>query len=269
MSKLAVIDPARVDLSTLAALLLRLDQRDSLDNQHKILTMLAARTLGKLRGMPALRLLIHALDRWGGNSSHFAAAGAISIAFDRLLDSEDFYIEELAQAANNPNSPKVVPPAPDIVRLLFEPYSGLGLNVDLMDEIRTCRQEFRRNFGDPVDGPCPIPGYAPAVAALVNGPIVGTIRKVALDNMESLADRLTPGDIACLTEPRIVDALFENAGAFLIDEVEANASLGERLRRRNTRFASFKQDYLHSFRDGQSLVLWPAQGTRSVAGLYR
>ena len=87
-----------------------------------------------------------------------------------------------------------------------------GTNADLVKEVRSCRGEYIRNFGQPPSGKSPQPESAPVVTSLVNGPIVGRITLVTLASMESLADKLGSADIACLTEPRIVDALFEQPG---------------------------------------------------------
>jgi hypothetical protein len=267
-SKLAAIDTSRVDLSTLAALLVNLDRHDSLDTQQEILARITARTLGKLRGIPEVRVLIHALVNWGGYASQLAAAGAISIGFKGLLDSEDFYTEELAHQAGKKKGVDLATeaPPPDIARLLFDPHSGLGTNIDLMREVQERQREFEQNFGKAVEGPWPVPCYAPAIAELINGPIVGRVRKVTLANMEDLADRLGPRDVACLTEARIVDALFEDAGAFLLNEIEIGSPLDERLRRRGIRFACMTKDSINRLHDGQSLVVWPASKSRPATG---
>ncbi len=266
-SKLAAIDVSRVDLSTLAALLLSLDKHEQRDEQREILARMMARVLGKLRGNPVVELLLHVLVEWGGNASHLTAAGAIAISFEGVLDTDDFYTQELVELTGKLKLPLVPPPSPALGRLLFEPYSGLGTDADLVNEVRSCRGEYIRNFGQPPSGKSPQPESAPVVTSLVNGPIVGRITLVTLANMESLADQLGSADIACLTEPRIVDALFEHAGAFLIDDSELDAPLGNRLHRRGVRYASFATSTLRGFEDGRALVLWPSIKGRPSAGL--
>jgi hypothetical protein len=74
--------------------------------------------------------------------------------------------------------------------------------------------------------------------------------------MEAKADRLGPQDIAVLTEPRIVDALFDGAGGFLIDEQQANTALGTRLRARGVRWATCSAERTATIRDATVLVWW-------------
>jgi hypothetical protein len=83
--------------------------------------------------------------------------------------------------------------------------------------------------------------------------------------MEAKADLLGPTDIAVLTEPRIVDALFEGAGGFLIDEQQANAPLGTRLRARNVRWATCSAEALERIRDGM-VVIWRARKGKPALG---
>ena len=83
--------------------------------------------------------------------------------------------------------------------------------------------------------------------------------------MEAKADLLGPTDIAVLTEPRIVDALFEGAGGFLIDEQQANAPLGTRMRARDVRWATCSAEALERIQDGMA-VIWRARKGKPAAG---
>ena len=265
-SKLAAIDPSRVDLSTIAAVLHRLDRRPALGTQERLVAMMTARALGKLHGTPIVDALLYALVEWGGEASHVAAAGAISTAFDDK-DPDVFYTDELKRLACDAKAQPVRPPSSRIARLLFEPYTGLGLKLDVEKDVRLSRDDYTRAFGDwQPDGNWPELVYAPPATSLENGPLVGRLRRITLANMESLAERLGPTDIACLTELRIVDALLEDAGGFLIDDQQSDAPLGKRLRNRGVRFATFRHDILERFEDGSVLVLWPFHKGSSPSG---
>lgn len=83
--------------------------------------------------------------------------------------------------------------------------------------------------------------------------------------MESFADILGPADIACLTEPRIVDALFEEVGGYLITDEEAGQPLGVRLQGRAARFATYGTDAIRQFEDDTLITVWPGPATGFMA----
>ncbi len=229
-SKLGEVDVARVDLSTLAAILHALDQRGGLSNDERTVAVMIGRTLGKLRSTLPAGVLIHALANSGGNASHLAAATAISTGYDDL-DGPVFFTRELADLTSDRASGAMVePPSLSLARLLPEPR------------------------------PVPVP------ARLENGPLVGTVRKVTLANMEALADSLGPTEIACLTERRIVDALLDGASGFVIEEQQADEPLGRRLGRRNSRFATYDGAVLQTLGDGDALVLLPGLDGKPASG---
>lgn len=266
-SKLAEIDPARVDLSTLAALLQNLDDRPALDGPAMSVAGMVGRTLGKLRGSPLVDALLCALSEWGGNASHLAVAAAVSCALDER-DGPVYTTAEIQQrAAQAGPAAAVAPPAPRIARLLMDPHLPLGLNLDLDREIRNAREDYMRAFGawDPAVEPWRELRYAPPLTQLHGGPLVGTLRRVTRADMEAKADLLGPTDIAVLTEPRIVDALFEGAGGFLIDEQQANAPLGTRLRARDVRWATCSAEALERIQDGMA-VIWQARKGKPALG---
>jgi hypothetical protein len=267
-SKLAEIDPTRVDLSTLAALLQNLDDRPALDGPARNVAGMVGRTLGKLRGPPLVDALLYALSAWGGNASRLAVAAAVSCAFDKR-DAPVYTTAEVQQrAAQAGLAAAVAPPAPRIAPLLMERLLPLGLNLDLDLEIRNAREDYIRAFGawDPAAAePWRDLRYAPPLTQLHGGPLVGTLRRVTRADMEAKADLLGPTDIAVLTEPRIVDALFEGAGGFLIDEQQANAPLGTRLRARDVRWATCSAEALERIQDGMA-VIWGARKGKPALG---
>jgi TIR domain len=267
-SKLAEIDPTRVDLSTLAALLQNLDDRPALDGPARSVAGMVGRTLGKLRGPPLVDALLYALSEWGGNASHLAVAAAVSCAFDERDAPVYTAAEGRQRAAQAGPAAAVAHPAPRIARLLMELLLPLGLNLDLDREIRNAREDYMRAFGawDPATvEPWRDLRYAPPLTQLHGGPLVGTLRRVTRADMEAKADFLGPTDIAVLTEPRIVDALFEGAGGFLIDEQQANAPLGTRLRARDVRWATCSAEALERIQDGMA-VIWRARKGKPALG---
>lgn len=212
----------------------------------------------KLRSTALVDALLHALVEWGGDASHAAAAAAISTAFDER-DPVVFYTEGLKRAALDAKAPPPRPPLPRTVRLLLDPDTRLGRNTHVAEDVLRSREDFTRAFGaGQPNGIWPELVDAPPATKLENGPLVGTVRRVTLANMESFADRLGPTDIACLTEPRIVDALLDGAGGYLIDDQQADAPLGTRLRVRGVRFATYERHILEQFKDGDVLAMWPS-----------
>jgi hypothetical protein len=257
-SKLAEIDPSRVDLSTMAAVLHRLDQRPVFGRQEHVVAIMVGRTLGKLRNTALVDALLHALVEWGGDASHVATTAAISTAFDDH-DPVVFYTEELKRLALEAKAPPIRPPLPRTARLLLDPATRLGRNASVAEDVLRSRNDFARAFGAyQPNGIWPEIVNAPPATKLENGPLVGTVRRITLANMESFADRLGPTDIACLTEPRIVDALLDGAGGYLIDDQQADAPLGTRLRVRGVRFATYNRHILERFEDGSVLAMWPS-----------
>jgi hypothetical protein len=146
-SKLAEIDPTRVDLSTLVALLQNLDDRPVLDGPARSVVGMVGRILGKLRGSPLVDTLLYALSEWGRNASHLAVAGAVSCAFDERAAPIYTTTEVQQRAADTGAAAAVAHPAARIARLLMEPLLPLGLNLDLDREIRNAREEYTRAFG--------------------------------------------------------------------------------------------------------------------------
>jgi hypothetical protein len=266
-SKLAEIDTSRVDLSTLAALLQNLDDRPALDGPAKSVAGMVGRTLGKLRGSSLVDALLHALSEWGGSASHLAVAAAVSGTFDER-DPPVYTTDEVQRRAAQAAPARAVPPPTSrIARLLLEPLKPLGLNFDLDREIHNAREDYVRAFGawDPDVEPWRELRSAPPLSQLHGGPLVGTLRRITRADMEAKADLLGPTDIAVLTEPRIVDALFGGAGGFLIEEQQADAPLGTRLRARGVRWATCSADAVARHEEGMAVV-WRARKGKPAPG---
>lgn len=265
-SKLAEIDPSRVDPSTLAALLQVLDRRTALDGPGQSVAAMVGRTLGKVRGSPLTDALLHALAAWGGDASHIAVAAAVSCSFDDR-DPPVYTTREVRERAARASGARAVPaPLPRIARLLMDPLQPLGLNLNIEGVIRNARADHDRAFGawDPGAPGWSALQYAPPVTELVGGPLAGWARRVTRTNMEAQAGQLGPTDIAVLTEPRIVDALFDGTGGFLIHAQDVNAPLGVRLRARGVRWAACSADTMAGIEDGTAIVWWNSGSTHTV-----
>jgi len=263
-SKLAAIDAAQVDLSTIAGVLHRLDQRSTLGTQERLVALVASRALARLRGSSVTDALLWALAEWGGDASQIAAAFAIS---GSLADSDVFYTDALREMTGEAKKCSLHAPSSRIAMLLLEPLGRLDLNPSIASDVQQARADYAQAFGawdHKMDGSWPNLAYAPPASRLTSGPLAGTVRRVSLDNMESLADQLGPAELALLAQPRIVDALFEHAGGFLIDEREIEAPLGDRLRSRGARFATYRPELLGKIQEGSALVVWPTKGVGSA-----
>jgi hypothetical protein len=89
-------------------------------------------------------------------------------------------------------------------------------------------------------------------------PFMGTVAKATADTMEDLALRVDATHVVCLTQPRIVDALFERAGALLILPQE-DPSQAQRLIGRDVPFAVLDADRMAQLDDGDQIVVEPGR----------
>jgi len=74
-------------------------------------------------------------------------------------------------------------------------------------------------------------------------------------------------DVAWLTEPRIVDALFEGVSGYIIAQEEAEGPLGVRLHGRGARFAAFGTEAFEQLESGMAIALWPGRTENDAQGL--
>jgi hypothetical protein len=73
--------------------------------------------------------------------------------------------------------------------------------------------------------------------------------------MADLADRVEVSAVACLTEPRIVDALFDGCGALLVEEQDPDSPQCRRLRGRRVPFAMVSPEVMARLTDGDHVVV--------------
>ena len=210
--------------------------------------MMIGRTLGRLRERPAAALLLHALLWRRGHASRQAVATATAVG----IDGDDGPLSFTAE----------------MTRLTEEAGPACPPDSALMARIRSLG-------ADPWASPEALHALAPDIVAaphptsMGHGPMAGRAYRVTLQNMESMAARLGPQDIAVLAEPRIVDALFDRVGGFLIRADQVDAPLGRRLAMRQARCASFDRYVIDQIDDGTALALWTAEGDETANKLLR
>jgi hypothetical protein len=73
--------------------------------------------------------------------------------------------------------------------------------------------------------------------------------------MVQLADEVTLADVVCLTEPRVIDALFDRAGAVLSAEPDVDAPRHQRLQGRSIPFAVIAPKTMLSLKDAHSVAV--------------
>ena len=107
-------------------------------------------------------------------------------------------------------------------------------------------------------------GAAARVAAIGGISMCETVVKATTTNMERLALQVNASNIVCLTEPRIVDALFDAAGGLLIPVQDENSPQCRRLIGRNVSFAMLEPERMASLKDGDPIEI-DSRKTRIVS----
>jgi hypothetical protein len=263
-SKLAEIDSALIDLGALLRVATQLDARATFNNKKETIALLLGRVAAKLRGTDLGDLLIQTFGE-GGTAARIAAIGGISMAEE--LAPSVFYVSELAAgyaARSASRSGAREPPSRKLQALL----SGIDLDQSLVvqHQLKIARDDLRRAFA--IDD---LPyGYswfalrrAPPAFHQHRAPFMGTVVKATTANMEELALRLNASHVACLTEPRIVDALFDRAGSLLIPLQDENSLQCRRLNSRSLPFAMLAPERMADLNDGDHIEI-EADRTRVV-----
>lgn len=255
-SKLAEIDLALIDLGALLRVATLLDARSPLNGKKASAAMLLGRVAAKLRGRDLGDLLIQTLGE-GGAAARIAAIGAISMAQSRAPSL--FYTTALAAMHGAPGSATALgldPPSRKLQALLY------GIDLDqppvVRQQLQIAKDDLHRAFGID-DLPYGYSWSALRCAALRRArpavhphraPFMGTVVRATTANMEALALEVDGSCVVHLSEPRIVDALFEGAGALLIPLQDADAPQCRRLIGRATPFAMLDADRHAEIEDG-------------------
>jgi hypothetical protein len=256
-SKLAEIDSQLVDTSVLLRLARQLDAKNVISNEQKSVETLLGRVLGKLRGTPAGDLLIKTVIE-AGRSSRIAGIISISLTYHR--GAPVFYVSELERAHERRDNEEELhrdPPSKRMLALLFA--SDLGQHQDVVEALRIAKQDIQHDFpGTELPHAYSWLGLRPGIA--VKGthlaPFMGIVVKATLDNMNKMGGKKNNvSTVACLTEPRIVEVLFQNCGALLIPEQNADSHQCRRLRGRGVPFAMLSKETMALIEDGDAIVV--------------
>jgi len=255
-SKVAEIDPAFIDLGTLLRVAARLDARAPITNKKASVAVLLGRIAAKLRGTDLGDLLIQTLSA-GGAAGRIAAIGGISVAEEQAPSV--FYVSELAAvhaAGVLPRGVALEPPSRKLLALLF------GIDLDqpsiVRQKLEIAKQDLRRAFA--IDD---LPyGYtwfalrhAPPAVYRHRAPFMGTVARATTANMEDLALRLDASHVVCITEPRVVESLFDRAGALLIPLQDESSPQCRRLRGRSVPFAMLDEEQVADLKEGDHVEI--------------
>lgn len=252
-SKLAELDPRLVDTSALLRAISRLDAIEAVSDEIAAIELLFGRVVAKLRDTPAGELLIKTLAG-GGRASRIAAAGGIGVTDQR--SGAVYYLTELKRlSAATP----AIPVAPPSRRLLGELMDlDLDQHESVTRVVRALRAELQSAYPG-IDFPYghfwPIRREPLLPAAAHNTPFAGTLVKVTLKNMVERSAGLEVSTVACLSEPRIVDALFDRCGALLILQQDPESPQCRRLRDRHVPFAMLTPEFMAGLADGEHVVV--------------
>ena len=191
-----------------------------------------------------------------GRSSRIIAAGAIALSYQR--SGPVFYLSDLEKLHQARAQQQDLPSGPPSRKLLGELF-GLDSNQDVsvQQEVHLAKQDIEQDFPG-IDFPYPLSWGIHRnieVANVYNTPFMGTIIKATLSNMVDIVDDLDVSNVACLTEPRIVDALFDNCGALLILPQDPNSPQCRRLQDRGIPFAMLSQEVMSKLSDGDHIVV--------------
>ena len=264
-SKLAELDPALVDMGTLLRVAAQLDA-SPLNDKKSSLAMLLGRVAAKQRGTERGDLLIKALST-GGAAARIAAIGGITMGEQRA--SSVFYSGALA-ALHTTGTPlpsgALEPPSRKLQAMLS------GIDLDQPDLVRrhldNARYDLRRDFGID-DLPYGYSWFAlrkePVPDHLHHGPILGTVARATIANMEELALRVDASHVVCLTEPRVVDALFDRAGAIVIASQADDSPLHHRLTSRAVPYAAVGEGRMAELGDGDHVAVEARRVMRVVS----
>lgn len=253
-SKLAEVDSRAVEQSAVWAALTKLDGIGKLFLERRAAAALGGRVVAKMRGSDLGDLLIHVLST-GGSASRIAAIAGITMG--EVDEGPVYYLPEFEDIAGKKTVPykPAIPPSHHLIALLDVIANCESDDVQLV--LKNGIVELQQNFDD--KSPVHIDGWEllreePPALRINNGPIIGTVCRITAANMEEAAENLQVSDITCLTEPRIVDALFDRCGAFIIEEQDIASPQCRRLISRDLRFAMLEHSRMATLADGDHIA---------------
>ena len=264
-SKLADIDSRLIDTSALLRLTCALDGGLRVGHRKLALAMLVGRLAARLRGTDLGDLFIRTLSE-GGTAARIAAIGGITMGEERAPPVFHVSVLETMHRDRGGSLASGASQAPSrrLQALLF----GLELDQDAVvgRQLGNAREDLRRDFGIedlPYGHTWLALRQLPAAQHLHNAPFMGTLVTVDTTTMERTAVGLDATRVACLTEARIVDALFDDCGALLIRSQSADSPQCRRLRSRGVPFAMLDEKAMAELSDGDQIVV-QADGVKLV-----
>lgn len=250
-SKLAEINAELVDLGALLRVAVQLDTGGNFNNKKETVSVLIGRIAAKLRGADLGDLFIQTLSE-GGTASRIAAIGGISISENH--DRPVFYLSKLETMYSNRGeqiSGANTPPSRKLLALLF----AIDLHQPSIVErhLTNARYDLKRRFGIddfPYAHTWLTLDTVPPPPQMHHAPFMGTVVKATAVNMEEVALQLNASHVVCLTEPRIVEALFDRAGSFVIPPQEKDSPQIQRMIGRGVPFAMLDATQMAELKDG-------------------
>ncbi|MEM6382588.1 MAG: toll/interleukin-1 receptor domain-containing protein [Pseudomonadota bacterium] len=252
-SKLAEIAPEKVDHSVLLRTAAKLDSGHP-TGPRRALALLIGRVVGKIRDSKAGPVLLDALCR-GGPMARLAFCAAITMR-DVVSDSI-YFVSPLAQSASRLGEATTTQlPAPS--RQAVSELSTLDTFEYpwLSNAIANAKRDLAALYGIDTFGYPLMQAHRRYAGVPLHhhlAPFTGRLVRATTFNMVDLADRVGVGDVVCLTEPRVVDALFDRAGAVVTAEQDPEAPQIKRLKSRAIPFAVVAPRTMAGLRDGERL----------------
>lgn len=254
-SKLAEVNTTLVDFSILLQLIQVLDARAVLSNTEKALLTLISRIAGKTRHTTAGELFIKTVSSRGA-AGKWCAIG--SIGYAETFSPSLYYLAELEHQAQ--------PALKNDLQHRMPSKKLLSLLNDLNDvtdplisrAVFNAREDLRRAFpGEELIYYMSWYGRRDRVQVLYsfNAPFYGKVIKATLQNMVALQNRVGSHDLVCLSEARVVDALFYHAAALIITAQDTDSLLCLRLRSRNISFCMLSAEDIISLSIGDYLAV--------------
>jgi hypothetical protein len=257
LSRVADLSPAHLDPTLLLGLVARLDSTE-LTREDDATIGLLCHALGKAREAPIVMMLIKLLGK-AGPVARQVAAGSIGVS---LLLKEVALITEDEPITDDRT--RVAAPA----LLLSGELTTIarGQSPAVQHAVAIAHQELLHAYPDTPPAPWAMNWRfetAPAPALIERGPLLGIVARATVANMAAVAARIDARHAVCLAEARVVDALFDRAGALVIPAQSEDTHLCRRLRSRGVTFVMLSphdigalsdDDYL--FADDSEVTVW-------------
>jgi len=254
LSVLAVVRPGDLDPTLVLGVATRLAATG--DDGYEATVGLLSHALGKARAEPIAMFLIKMLGE-GLPIARRIAAGAISLS--HLVHEVALISDTVPVVAATTRLP-----APAMILSGELTDMGRGQTAEVQRIVALAVVELMEAYPDDDLATWAMNWHLETIGPAVHverGPLLGIVAKATVANMAQVAERIDPRHVVCLTEPRVVDALFDRAGAVLIPDQPDDTHLCKRLRARAVSFAMLPSDRLAALADDDYLHLDDARVT--------